>query len=307
MGTWGSGLFENDIAEDVRTTYEDCLYGGMTDKQANDYTQKICSGYDPYDDRRLAVIALAVTQWKLGRIDKTVCSEALQYIQELSAESPLSGNGAISHELLRIKETLLSPPPKRVTMKKRKNYRCPWRVGDVFSFPITAENTNDRNLVHRCVFIQKVGETTWYPNHIVPILRAKISSGDSREIAEMEFIQISAAKFDPHRAEFMVASGGLTEEEYGKALERKRAEYSFDENGLLRQYQFVLAITSQAQLPDDFVYMGNQPVWASPTGEFTPKRACELPAVLPRELETTLVKDYLLYNKRQSDAKTNLK
>lgn len=312
MGSWGSGLFENDIAEDVHTTFEECLYGGMTDKQASDYTRKCYSGYDSFDDERLAVIALAAIQWKLGRIDKAVRSEALQHIEALSGESisgmyPPEDWKTLSHELLQIKETLLCPPPKRAAIKKRKDYRCPWRIGDIFSFLLTAENSNDRNLIGRSVFIQKVNESSWYPNHIVPILRAKISSGDrslktTQEIENMEFIQIMAAKFDPHRAEFMVASDGLTEEEYRKALERKKAEYSFDENGLLRQYQFVLAITAQSQLPDNLVYMGNHPVWASPNSEFTPKRECELPAIVPGNLEAKLVKDYLFYNKHQSDA-----
>mgnify|MGYP003289236891 CR=1 FL=1 len=35
MGTWNVGIFQNDIADDVKNEYIDCLREGISDEEAN--------------------------------------------------------------------------------------------------------------------------------------------------------------------------------------------------------------------------------------------------------------------------------
>jgi hypothetical protein len=78
MGTWGTGLFSNDMARDIRDSYRERIEDGVEDTEATRLTVEQFRTYleDP-DEGPGLLIALAVTQSKIGRLDPVIRDQAL--------------------------------------------------------------------------------------------------------------------------------------------------------------------------------------------------------------------------------------
>ena len=82
MGTWGYGLFSDDTANDIRGLYRDYLLEGLsgpaaTDRLLGEFAQ---NALDADNDGAVFWLALAVTQWELGRLEDRVKERALRVI-----------------------------------------------------------------------------------------------------------------------------------------------------------------------------------------------------------------------------------
>ena len=81
MGAWGTAIFSDDTASDIRGDYRDLLGDGYSPAEATD--QILSEWKDSLDDpeeRSVVWLALAVTQWKLGRLEERVKGKALEII-----------------------------------------------------------------------------------------------------------------------------------------------------------------------------------------------------------------------------------
>lgn len=73
MGTWGTGIYDNDIAADVRDEYISKLRGGKTDEEA--MKEVLSENYTSFMDENEmydVVLPLADTMWKYGRLDTDI-------------------------------------------------------------------------------------------------------------------------------------------------------------------------------------------------------------------------------------------
>ena len=90
MGAWGPKLYQDDLAEEVRTYYKDQLRRG---KKGTDITQElILKNSDVLSDEDEASVfwfALADTQWSLGRLENSVKMNALKCRKALIYEGGL--------------------------------------------------------------------------------------------------------------------------------------------------------------------------------------------------------------------------
>ena len=82
MGAWGPGLYQDDVALDVRDYYKDQLHRG---KEGEQITQELIEQNsdmleDP-DDGPVFWFALADVQWKMGRLEDMVKKNALNIIE----------------------------------------------------------------------------------------------------------------------------------------------------------------------------------------------------------------------------------
>src|SRR6476620_6505734 len=78
MGTWGTGLFSSDMARDIRDFYREQIEDGSEDAAATRLTlEKFRSYLDDPEEGAVCLIALAVTQSKLGRLDPVIRRRAL--------------------------------------------------------------------------------------------------------------------------------------------------------------------------------------------------------------------------------------
>src|ERR1700747_1074297 len=81
MGTWGTALFSDDTACDVRDEYIDHLGDGLTGAQATErLLSKWASSLNDQDEAPAFWLALAATQWKYGRLESRVLQNALDVI-----------------------------------------------------------------------------------------------------------------------------------------------------------------------------------------------------------------------------------
>src|SRR5258707_15167124 len=81
MGVWDSALFSNDLACDIRDHYRELIEDGVDDAEATrQTTAKYQESLDDPDDGTSAILALAVTQSRIGRLDPVVRDRALAAI-----------------------------------------------------------------------------------------------------------------------------------------------------------------------------------------------------------------------------------
>jgi hypothetical protein len=81
MGTWGTGLFSSDMARDIRDFYRERIEDGVEDAEASRLTlEKFRSYLDDAEEGPILLVALAVTQSKIGRLDPVVRGLALAAI-----------------------------------------------------------------------------------------------------------------------------------------------------------------------------------------------------------------------------------
>jgi hypothetical protein len=76
LGVWGPSLFSDDVACDVRDCYRQLLEDGVEDGAATEQTVEKFHSYLEESDG-VALLALAVTQSKLGRLDPDIRDRAL--------------------------------------------------------------------------------------------------------------------------------------------------------------------------------------------------------------------------------------
>ena len=143
MGTWGVALYSDDDAADVRDTYRDLLGDGVEGPAATDGLVKRWGRLvDDEDAGAPFWLALADTQWKLGRLEPRVRDRALAIIdggQDLRRWRDRPKDQKKREALLgRLKEQLLTPPPAPKRVPKRFRQSCDWAVGEVVAYRLTS-------------------------------------------------------------------------------------------------------------------------------------------------------------------------
>jgi hypothetical protein len=140
MGTWGTGLFMDDIACDVRDHYRELLEDLVEDDEATRLTIENFRAYMDEPDG-VALLALAVTQSSLGRLDPDIKERALAVIErggDLDAweeENPrlLSKRRAV---LEKARAQLTGPQPARKRLRRAKPALSGLSAGEVLAFPL---------------------------------------------------------------------------------------------------------------------------------------------------------------------------
>lgn len=200
MGTWGTGIFQNDTADDVRYHYKAKLKMGKTDEQA---LHEIIAESEDYiyddDDKYDFWFCLAALTHDLGRITDEVKNKALDLIENCYADLERWNNSDRKKrfkEINSLKEKLNSQQPPRKKIAVTKPFQCKWRQNDVFYYRLnTSEFTNTEYfgqyiliLVERLVIhdarIKGLGD-------ILPITLIKLSNkipSDSFEINNALFL-----------------------------------------------------------------------------------------------------------------------
>lgn len=138
MGTWGPAIFSDDLACDVRDEWRGLIGEGVSPEEA---TARIVAGYsasfsDP-DERGVVVLALALAQWKTGRLAESVRGAALEVIDsgaDLARWAPGPQRNARERALAKARAELLSPQPPAKKIAKRRLSHTPFVPGDVVRY-----------------------------------------------------------------------------------------------------------------------------------------------------------------------------
>ena len=142
MGTWGTGLYSDDLAADLKTDLRELIGEGLSldvavERLSGDYASSLADG----EEAPVFWLAIADAAWRLGRPHPQATSTALQIIEEgidlrrWSSAKDRSRRAAILADLA---GRLRSPAPaaKRIAKVIRANNA--WTVGEVVSFRLSS-------------------------------------------------------------------------------------------------------------------------------------------------------------------------
>ena len=300
MGAWGANLYQDDVALDVKDEYKDNLRRGKTNEEA---MQEIIDKYqellEDEEDRGVFWLALADTQWNLGRLDEQVKKQALEIIELGIDLKRWESNEKLYNKrkeiLEKLKEKLLSPQPEEKRMPKYRTYKCEWENGDVFAYQLKSEYAKEQGLEDRYLIIQKIDEIDWYPCSTIPLVRVKITEDKTipkteKEIDELEYIQTWFTSYERRFAGFS-ALRPLKDQIKGMS-------FNTDEYGLLPEYMVSIVITSKNMTKGKLTYLGNYINITPPQNEFIPICKDNFPTVLWKNFEERLMEMYFGHNKR---------
>jgi len=144
MGVWNTALFSNDLACDIRDHYWELIEDGVDDAEATrQTTAKFQQSLDDPDDGTCAILALAVTQSKIGRLDPGVRDRALAAIDrggDLSiwAMDNPSSLAKRRQVLAKVRDQLTAPQRARVRVKRPSRPSCGLVAGDVLALDLPA-------------------------------------------------------------------------------------------------------------------------------------------------------------------------
>jgi len=135
MGTWGTAIFSDDTASDVRDEFRDLIGEGLSTEQATDkLLRQYAPSLDDPDDGPPFWLGLAVTQWKSGRLLERVKEKALEIIDSGADLKRWSGDARRRAVLEKTRAQLLSPQPRPTRIRKRYQENNNWEVGELISY-----------------------------------------------------------------------------------------------------------------------------------------------------------------------------
>jgi len=305
MGAWGTKLYQDDIAVDVRDTFKDLLKRGKTSEEI---TTQMCEDYedviDDPDDGPIFWFALADTQWDLGRLLPEVKKQAIVLLDkgdDLERWKLEDSKLAVAREkvLNELKQKLSYPQPPEKKVSQYRLYKCEWQIGDVFAYQLDSDFAKEEGFYGRHFLMQKIDEYIWHPGHIIPIVYVKITKDEklpysAEEYDKLEYVQISATRYEDR----FLPIGKNAEEDIA---EKSKQKYEVDEYGVLPQYRIKLVSTSRKVIPSKLVHVGSFLSVIPPEKEFIPHSKLSISSTLWKNYEHTIIYRYKGLNLRQAE------
>lgn len=141
MGAWGTAVFSDDTACDVRDEYRDLVGDGLTGPEATrTLLERWSSSLNDPDEAPVFWLALAVTQWKCGRLEQQVRQSAFRVIEDGSDLARWEAGTADYKKrqavLTSVRAMLESPQPPEKPIRKQFRDSNEWSVGDLISYQL---------------------------------------------------------------------------------------------------------------------------------------------------------------------------
>lgn len=156
MGTWGTAIFSDDLASDIKLEFKNKIGFGKTPIEATeellkDYAEEI----NDNDESSVFWLSLAATQWGLGRLLQNVQENALEIIKSgkdlerwKDDERDLKKRKIV---LEKLKSQLLSEPPKPKKISKPFIRETIMEKGDIISYQLK----NEKFIILRVIEIRQ--------------------------------------------------------------------------------------------------------------------------------------------------------
>lgn len=138
MGRWGTGIYQNDVAEDVKNLYIGYLKSGKSDDEAlqlllDEFENEINDSDDSLD----FFFALADIMWKKGRLTEKIKKIALNNI-DIDLNSckweTKTEHRQRAKKLEELRKRLESPMPERKKVPIHKPYKIGLNVNDLYYY-----------------------------------------------------------------------------------------------------------------------------------------------------------------------------
>ncbi len=147
MGTWGTTIFADDIAADVRDEFTDLIAEGLSSTAA---TKRLVAEYeevlDGPDDEIVFWLALAATQHKLGRLTANVKKKGIRIIDTDAdiarwSENTKSEINQRKKHLAKLRQQLTGDQPKPKKPRRRTISSTQFKAGDVVAYQLASRTT----------------------------------------------------------------------------------------------------------------------------------------------------------------------
>ena len=141
MGTWGTAVFSDDLAADIRNEWRTLIGDGLSGPEA---TQRLVHDYaealSDSDERSVFWIALALTQHRAGRVEQPVVAAALKCITDGSGlarwqEDPKALRQR-TRVLDKVRQELESPPPPPKRIPRVYRNATEWELGEFVGYAL---------------------------------------------------------------------------------------------------------------------------------------------------------------------------
>lgn len=170
MGVWGTSILSNDLAGDVCDTYQKSLEKGLSDEDAYKKTYDECFADLEEDEFPFFWYALALKQWKCGRLMPEVKKTALDLISRKAGADLFEKSDRKKWEanLLKLEEQLNSPMPKRKVFGIPKPFKHnPWNIGDIYAYKMHTDIAYKYGCMDKYLVFQKIADCNADGEHSV--------------------------------------------------------------------------------------------------------------------------------------------
>jgi hypothetical protein len=143
MGIIGTGLFDDDLAADVRGEYRDLIAEGKLGLEATDILIKQNQGAlaNPLEEP-VFWLALAAAQWECGRLEERVWNEAMRILNRGTDLARWDHDPKLLRQrrrvLERLRARLVAPQPSERRIRKRFKDSCDWDPGEVIAYRLAS-------------------------------------------------------------------------------------------------------------------------------------------------------------------------
>lgn len=193
MGTWGTGVFSNDLASDLRADYREAITDGKEHSDAMDLLSKSYreSLADP-EEAPVFWIALAAVAWDLGRLDDNLRTKAITVIKDggdLERWEDPRDRRARQAVLGKLAEKLSRPQKPPTKLKRKPRFVTDWKLDEVIGFQ---QRTGRWILLH----VVGINNTEFGDFPVVNLLdwSRKSLPPDQRELERAQIIWLPATK-----------------------------------------------------------------------------------------------------------------
>ena len=186
MGAWGSKLYQNDTALDVKDDFIDHLKCGRDEFEATRLMiQENEFIIDDDDDGPIFWFVLADIQWEYGRLVPEVKMKVLEMIEngedsELFRETLKGGPNKRKKILQELKDKITSEQPPKKNVKQHKYFKTTWKHGDTYCYQITGMDGENSEYNGRYIILytihQEFNEKGDYGDYF-PVVYLKITEG----------------------------------------------------------------------------------------------------------------------------------
>lgn len=144
MGVWGASVFSDDNACDIRDDYRQMIGDGLSGTEATDHLLQEWKSIESDPDLAATFwLALALTQWKCGRLEERVSRNALRAIEDGAALRPWIGTPyqrKRQQVLDAAKQQLASRQPPERKIAKQFRSSCVWEPGELIAYRLRSRD-----------------------------------------------------------------------------------------------------------------------------------------------------------------------
>ena len=176
MGTWGTGLYQNDTAKDIKDDFEECLRKGKNVQETQDELVMEYRDLEGTDEEGLLWIILADLEWKYGLVEPQTIENAKRWIEkgvfeEEWKEASEKNYAKWKSTLEDLKNRLEQPNEKPKKIRKYSLFQCKLARGGVYAYRINSPHLEGSEYYGKYIIFVKVAETNEYPGLIIPVVK----------------------------------------------------------------------------------------------------------------------------------------